>query len=123
MDEDEDFANACIALRGRGKEIRKAIHENLKDRNERLFLELDAQKLAKAVGMYTDDNGERVNVTKDELDYLKRARGFYGSNDKPIVQNVNIAQLIQERHAERPTDNRGDAGEDNPVGAEPSPAS
>jgi len=109
LQEDGAFAVACKQLIHNGKEMRKLIHQNLRDRNERLFLELDGHKLAEAMGLAKDAEGRKVEPTRDTMDYLKRARGLYtGNSNQSITQVFNIEQLIQERYnAKRPsnTDN------------------
>jgi len=111
LEEDLEFATAVNRIKGKNViELRKLIHDTLRDRNERLFLELDEQVLSKAVGLVTDEDGNLVKLNKDEFDYLKRARGVYtgNANQPAVINNNNIVQLIQERHAKRQSDTRQD---------------
>jgi len=101
LEDDKEFHDAHVRLQGGGKEMRRQIHEDIRDRNMRLLFDIDADVLARVRGLAVDDEGNQIEPTRSDFDYLKRIRTLYGLGTEERdggSPTFNIFQLIQERN-------------------------
>lgn len=101
LEDDKEFKEAHVKLQGGGKEMRRQIHEDIRDRNMRLLFDIDASVLARIRGLEVDEDGNVVEPTKADHDYLKRIRSLYGMGEGERGNSgptFNLFQLIQERN-------------------------